>query len=107
PPCRPTTRDRDTRSSGRRRKCGQRLAKRSALGLELFAVLAVFVPGLREFAVAIPDFREPGLAIGQQTAPGRPGHANPFPVDSRNRLRNVVITSLNLTDLGSDVAEVR
>jgi hypothetical protein len=53
------------------------LAKWSALGLELFAGLAVFVPGLREFAVAISNFREPGFAISQQPAPvvhGTPIH---------------------------------
>src|SRR5262249_53509931 len=84
----------------------ERLAKRAALGLELFAGLAVFVPALREFAVAIPDFREPGFAISQQPTSSRPGHADPLLADSRDRLRDVVIGSLNLTDLRSNVADV-
>src|ERR1700757_5026466 len=83
------------------------LTKWSALALELFAGLAVLVPGLWEFAIAISNFREPGFAISQQPAPRCPGHADPLLADSRDRLRDLVIASLNRTDLRSYVADVR
>jgi hypothetical protein len=51
--------------------------------------------------IAISNFREPGFAISQQPAPRCPGHADPLLADSRDRLRDLVISSLNRTDLRS------
>ncbi len=82
------------------------LTKGMARRLELLAGRPVFVPRLREFAVAVADLGPPGLPIGEQTATEGPGHRDPFLAVMRNEPRDVVIAALRLSDLLRDIADI-
>src|SRR5262249_29103308 len=84
----------------------ERLTQGTTLGLELLAGGAVFIPGLREFPVAVADLLEPGFAVGQQAASGRPRHPDPPVADCRGLATDLVIAALRPADLVDYVADI-
>src|SRR5215831_822826 len=84
----------------------ERLAQWPARSFELFAGIAVLLPGLREFAVAVTNFRKPGFAIGDQHAERIPRNANPFVAVIGNKPADIVITTLSITDLLGQIRNI-
>src|SRR5712692_2479037 len=67
-----------------------------ALGLELLANLAPFVPGLRELLDA--DFRVPRASVGDGVADDAVGYGQPLAVHFRRDVEDVVVALLRLPD---------
>src|SRR5215469_7605296 len=82
------------------------LAKGMTRGFELLAGLAVFLPGFRKFSFGVADLIKPRRAIGQQPAPDRPGDPDPLAVDIIDELGDIVVTTLRLADLLSDISDI-
>ncbi len=84
----------------------QCLADRMALGLELLAGLAPFLPGFRIFFRPIADFVPPRGAVGDLQADDRVGNGKPLLAVIGDRLGGFVIAALCFADLLGDVADI-
>src|SRR5215831_16569041 len=82
----------------------QRLADGLALGLELLADLAVFLPGLGEFLDA--ELVEPRTTVGDGVAAAPVRHGEPLAADLGARVEDVVVAALRLADRLGHVGDV-
>src|SRR5215469_10433276 len=84
----------------------ERLPHRAALGFELLAGGAVFLPGFRKLPLAVADLVPPGPAIGEQPTADAPRHPDPPLAVIGDILRDLVIAALRVADRLGYVADI-